>query len=223
MSINSDMSMNQILFFEIKKKIYSMIADHKFNLYQLKQYKDLYRGNESGEYQNVEKSSEWGKNSTYEFKYYYFYQGRATNPAPFEVTLAMRYYSDNDDFKVGLMFQKKTFIDCLFPHNKLLENGYSIERIIEDFENIFLEIPFCELYLYPTAALKVTEERKIAEYYRWIAHEYHTYMTHIIKQKNHALAMYSHKSIQMPDEILRMIAQHVPPTYVPTIYDLFST
>ena len=202
-----------------------MIADHKFNLYQLKQCPYLFRGNESAPYQNAIIPSGWGLGyHNYSFVYYYFFDRKASSPNPFKVSLTMHYYPDNDDLRVGLMFENHRFIGCPFEYKKLLEYGYSVERLLEDFENIFLEIPFCS-YQYPSV-LKQIDDYEIAEYYRRIATEYHMKMT---QHKRTAIAMLTHNRLggnsfanDIPQEILKMIGQNALPTYIPSYQELFQ-
>ena len=134
------------LYIMIQKKINSMIEQHKFNHYQFKMFPKLYRGSESGIYQNKiipsefdERWQEW----TYTFMYYNFFidDQHDHNPEPLPTFLRLVFDPYRDFLLVELIPEQEENAAYEFDIDTLFENNYSIEQILKDFENIFLETP----------------------------------------------------------------------------------
>ena len=57
----------------------------------------------------------------------------------------MEYWPGEEDFlKIRLKFGESHHLGFTFHYENLLSKGYTLEEILEDFENIFLELRFCE-------------------------------------------------------------------------------
>ena len=57
----------------------------------------------------------------------------------------MEYWPGEEDFlKIRLKFGESHHLGFTFHYEHLLSKGYSLEEILEDFENIFLELRFCD-------------------------------------------------------------------------------
>ena len=142
------MSIKERIYYAIQRKIESMIEQHKFHFYQLKYYPNFYRGIESGKYQNTIYPNHWDTRIEmweYNFTFNYFFEQRQTEFDTFCVTLNMEYWPGEEDFlKIRLKFGQSHHLGFTFHYEHLLSKGYSLEEILEDFENIFLELRFCD-------------------------------------------------------------------------------
>ena len=104
----------------IKKEIYdgiqntiqNMIEQHKFNLYQYGISPQLYRGIESGPYENLIEPNKWDvflDTWTYSFKFYTFFEKKQNDPKPQPLHLKIVYDPHFDDLDVTLSFYNYLF------------------------------------------------------------------------------------------------------------------
>lgn len=203
------MTIKEDLYHAIQNKIENMIQQHKFNLYQYGISPQLYRGIESGPYENLIEPNKWDvflDTWTYSFKFYTFFEKNQNDPKPQSLYLKIVYDPHFDDLDVTLSFYKylsspdSTFI---FDIHGLLTKNYSIDQILHEFEHIFLEVPCYFVTLGGT--LFQISQCNFQEIYETIA----------IQNRNLALAMFGHKRLasqslanRMPPEILPMIQKY---------------
>ena len=207
------MSIKERIYYAIQRKIESMIEQHKFHFYQLKYYPNFYRGIESGKYQNTIYPNYWDTRIEmweYNFTFNYFFEQRQTEFDTFRVTLHMEYWPGEEDFlKIRLKFGESHHLGFTFHYEHLLSKGYSLEEILEDFENIFLELRFCERW-FSNKYLLFTSKHYLEEQYEKIENSYHQQK---MEDQRLALAMFSHERLaansltkSIPKELLPMIA-----------------
>lgn len=208
------MSIKETIFRGIQNKIESMIQDNKFNLYQLKYFPMLYRGTESGPYQNSILPISYNPvfdGYDYRFTYYYFFERNQTPEESFRVTLNMKSFDDFDDVDIRIKFGDSYFLGFTFEYEKLLRKGYSVDDILDEFENVFLELPFCGQGAF-TRHLQFRPKWYLEENYDQIATAYHNKK---IEDRSLAIAMFSHNRLAgngltraLPPELLSKIAEY---------------
>ena len=88
------MTIKEQLYHAIQNKIEIMVQQHKFNLYQYRISPQLYRGIESGPYENLIEPNQWDvflDTWTYSFKFYTFFEQKQNDPKPQPIHIKIVY------------------------------------------------------------------------------------------------------------------------------------
>ena len=124
--------------------IRSMRQNNKFNNYPYKYYPELIRGSETND-QYKNRVTIPHSNATTEAEYYYFrFYVFADNIRPRQITLEMRYEYHMSGS--SLLINLNTTSDdgafsWFFPWVEMYTRRESIQKILDDFEHFYLEIP----------------------------------------------------------------------------------
>jgi len=179
--------------------IQSMRQNNKFNNYRYEYYPELIRGSET-DTQFKNKVTIPHSNATAEAEYYYFrFYVFADDIQPRQITLEMRYEYRmiGSSLLINLNTASENGAFCFFfPWMEMYLRRESIEKILDDFEHFYLEIPL--YYIHGTKLLLPPGFK--------IDHMYHA-LQNIENYQNRALAiaMAAHKRLG-DDSILGSIA-----------------